>query len=276
MSSIADAGGQRTVEVPTQRNPNKNEIIETEHPIFVFDAQDVEQDDNARTLYDAYLELRCDFVQKMKWFDSRADDTDVYDSPELTTKYFVRLHENDRGSVNESAAEVLVGMRLTRVRNVRSSLSWSMLNEPMKEEILSENGEDIKWLNEVGKANKLWDLTRLVNQLDGRAGSRETVEAMLTVFGAGLGEVKTDDESDDLPISWIFLTTPYIKRLLDRSGIRHRVIASGKVDVHDNKESYLCIVDPAESYSTLAEADDTMHKRTFQLVSGGLRNAHAL
>src|SRR5688500_18268575 len=102
--------GNHTTEASvTITNPNKGEHLEGGSPVFVFTAHDAEISEGADTLYEAYMDLRRDFVQRMKWFNSRTDDTDVYDNPNLGSRYFLRLHENENGT-----AQALVGMRLTR------------------------------------------------------------------------------------------------------------------------------------------------------------------
>ncbi len=198
------------------------------------------------------LKFRQQFMVKMGWFDeSHTDDRDRYDGV-LST---VHLMERDEHG------DILSGMRLTRLGSLDESLSVQMLegNSSMHEAAVVF-GKTINYAQ-----TDLWDLTRLVHQLEGEANFVKSVESAQAIFGAGLAKTRPEDGRELL---WVFTTTELIKGFLDISGIKTEPVAQGKLRSDDEKDSYFRAIHPVTAMQFLQD-NQAIYGRTYDSVSRG-------
>lgn len=214
-------------------------------------------------------ELRLDFVKGMGWIPDAADDWDAYDGDHGTHYFIVEdaLHSET----------VTAGMRMTPVDSVEGSLSWSMLNEEMAAAARAKvgtHGESlITHLDEAAKSGNLWDLTRLVNPLDGSVDIETIKDNLLMMFGAAFAKT-TELNADPREVQWIFTTTRDMKVALDRLGIRSVPLTKGRISAHDNLDSYFCAANPFEDLAYIQHKPGYEHTR--DMVMRGLQKASAL
>ncbi len=240
--------------------------------VYKFERDEVASNQLAQLLYANYLQLRREFVIGMRWFNSREDDTDEYDNIDAQTRYFIKLAQEKAGL--DAEVKMTCGMRLTPVDAVEHSLSWSMLNESMKITVQKEQADSLQILQTAAEEGRLWDQTRLVHPLDGSVSSREIIEGMMYLMGAGISE--TNHTEADESTYWFFTTTTKMKDLLTKLGIQTHVLVSGRIDVHDNDESHFCYVNTPEALTTLQQSTNPVHQRTTKWVESGLENSYAL
>lgn len=187
----------------------------------------------------SYLKTRYDFVQSMGWLPGAVDDWDRYDENPATL--------NVMKSNPDNPDQVWAGMRLTRIKSIEESLSWSMLSGDLQEAALEgDNRFTMRGLLKSAQAGKLYDLTRLVANFQDEKGSmptdRETVNHVFReVFGAG---VAASTDEDGVPPTWIFVTNVSFRNHLTRMGIRTEEIVRGRNSPTDNEDSVMSIVCP--------------------------------
>lgn len=224
----------------------------------------IDHSEVAEEITTGFMKARLGFVRDvMHWVpQSTLSDADPYDADPNTT-YLVKTADQD-GSGDRS---FVAGMRLTKVNSVEESMTWNMLrNRPdIQEEISAKHGEAIKSLDAIAENEALWDLTRLVSQVDGSVSPRECAAGVQEVFGAGVTMSTQNSENT----KWLFLTTASFKRFLDVSGVVSEELYSGVITQGDKEESVMCLVDPAAAYEQLKMSENPVHKRTAEAVMRG-------
>lgn len=194
-----------------------------------------------------FTQLRTDYVLQENWpIDASGIDVDEYDRTD-STRYVIAT----------ARGQVVAGLRLTPVSRIADSLSYRMwahaydleakqaLNEYVTHEVHSED-------------YKLWDVTRLVTEANilatknprTRAESRAGLLKILAV-AANLLDSKT-------PV-WIFTTTGAMYRFMQRNAFHCEVIASGKISMDDEYESYLCVAKPIDIIRKLKESKPVLY-----------------
>lgn len=241
---------QPWIEIDTRPDQTSSEVVSSDHSTHIIFPGDVEQES---TLVQDFMDTRYQFVRLKGWLPGALDDYDRYDQ-DPDTSYALRANpEND--------AEMFAGMRLTRVPTLESSLTWGMMagNSLMQDTTLN-NEEAMREIREAEARGSLWDLTRLVVDLDGHVGISELDDVVLDVFGAGIAASR-DGGVEPL---WLFLTEKPILNYLHRLGINVSVINVNKVTPTDNYESYLCVVNPEENMVRLQASTGTRDQYAYQ------------
>lgn len=206
---------------------------------------------------DDALQTRLEFVRAMKWL-AEDDDSDRYDGNPQTYHFTKRTGEG----------QVLVTKRLTRVQNIRESLSYEMLagNEAFQAAVAARQ--------EAVADGQLWDLTRLSFPTDGSQGSAAIENGMVELFGMGEYMSKSQAEADE-KIYWIFTTTPWMMRFFDDHGIECERFGRGRLaNVDGTPETTLfCKVDVRSAVDKLAGDED--HRATYEALQRGVGEARA-
>lgn len=207
------------------------------------------------------LDMRAEYVYARGWFDKAdRDDRDRYDTDGALTYHIVcRNLPNDL----EGEGSALAAMRLTKVDDIDSSLSFSMLPSDADYRDTVKTEFD-KRLASAQRPVQLWDLTRLVDSPD-PAAKGKLLPAMLSMFGAGLRLTGDDTETDPW---WLFATTHKMKTLLDRCHIEVGVLAEMPKD-RQGKASYFCLVRPVDAMEKLSKSPDEMARLAYSHVSAG-------
>lgn len=231
-----------------------------------------------RTL-DEYRALRTQFVLEMNWFTEdelpAGGDSDFYDqlnnpdAPNVPDPE--KWHTSTIVGRDEKDGEIIAGARFTRIPSVERSLSWSMLSQEMKDQVPPEALDE---LNEVADSGDLYDLTRLVNQLDGSAHQASIVMAMLKIFGAGVA--KTCEGSKNVEdVTWVYTTTPEMHELLAGLGVQQDLLAKADIpDATGKPEGVLfCSVKVMESLRNIQSNPDNAFAAKH--IERGLREAQA-
>ncbi|OBI05496.1 hypothetical protein A5715_02595 [Mycolicibacter heraklionensis] len=195
-------------------------------------------------LLNALLPFRADFISRMGWLpENQAGDVDRYD--DLPTTIHLAIKEF-------GTTTIIAGLRLTPATSVEESLSWSMFAHNSKMVAAARRYQDAEGsylltaLNEVGERGMLWDLTRLVNRLDGDPA--QVVAAMMELFGVGHGIIRSRyQEADRVRVRWIFTATELIVASLRRLGVEVTILTDGHINDKDVMKSYFCMVDPERS-----------------------------
>lgn len=229
--------------------------------------------ENATELKDL-KELRSKFVSLMGWFPEGHEDDDRYDRMDETFHLAIRDYESTK---------IVAGLRLTQVESFEKSLSWSMIenHDEMTDQIkghINERGQNtFDELNRLTDEGNVWDLTRLVNPLDGSVDATQMVGAIVELFAVGtaLTAQRNDEIEKTEDLKWIFATTPLLKQSLDRLGIGHEVLARGRVSPEDEYESYFCVTEPMNVLQSLYNKQDK-YAFTIQHVADGFKKANAL
>lgn len=258
-------------------NLNTPETIRRGAPLEILDTLPVTHEQQ-RTL-DDYRALRTQFVLGMNWFNEQdlpeGGDLDFYD----------RLNDLDEPSVpdpeswhtttvvgrDEKSGEIVAGARFTRIPSVERSLSWSMLPQEMKDQVPRAALEE---LNETADGKDLYDLTRLVNKLDGSAHQATIVMAMLKIFGAGVAKTCENAKNVD-NVTWVYTTTPDMYELLSGLGVQQDLLAKADVpDATGEPEGVLfCSVKVMESLRNIQS--DPNNAFAAKHIERGLREAQA-
>lgn len=204
------------------------------------------------------LSERLRFVKAMRWFPSDFhDDWDRYDN-ETSTYHFAR--RDDSGSI-------ITAMRLTPVESAEDSLSFGMVGaNPGMQEAVSGN-------HQVFTDSKVWDLTRLVFPLDTSHDPKVVQNAMIELFGMAARVSAGELDHPDQDVHWIFTTTPWIIRFFKKTGIEHKILASGKLPDIDGMEktTLFCAVDVAAAIESLSVSEK--HGDTYRHLQIGAREA---
>jgi len=217
-------------------------------------------------LHDKFMKLRLAYVTAMGWRKDISTDQDTYDL-DPSTSFYIKT----RDSIEDNPdSPIVCGMRLTRVRSFRDSLSWHMFDgrPEIQTQIEMFNSSQLERLEIAAGKGELWDLTRLTPQIDGSVDKNEIAGAIHELIGSAIVETAIKEGTKPL---WVFLTTDMFKRYLDTSGITHDVIFSGKVNPTDYEASHLCIADPVAAYNYVQSSKLTRHERTFAAATRGIR-----
>lgn len=225
------------------------------------------------------------FEEVLPWLkDLSADgrqDVDFYDV--LDTTLHLALMDRDTD-------EIIAGLRLTRVPSIEDSLSWGMLknSDDMKRQAYEKKELDntlvMDRLNRIAANGNVWDLTRLVNPLDGGTDFAKVVGGMMELFATAYGVMRKNTPPEEWnDIRWVFNGTGMVKAALEHLQIQHDVLAKGQVskkdvDAYGNViNSYFCVVAPE---SALRYIQDHAHEQDFvfpyQHTENGLKKANAL
>ncbi len=226
-----------------------------------------------------------DFSKELPWLnelDERGrSDVDFYDTLNSTLHFMLTDHEN---------GQIIAGLRLTRVPSVEESLSWSMFkgNSDIMQQAYSHTDGDgigtLVKLNEAAQRGNVWDLTRLVNPVDGTVDIAKVMAGMMELFGTGYGAIRkqTSPEEQD-EVRWIFNGTEMIKAALEHLQVQFDVVAQGQIskkDVDQNGnpvKSYFCMV---KAESATQYIYDHANEREFvfphEHLDNGLRKANAI
>jgi hypothetical protein len=222
------------------------------------------------------IKMRSAFVTALGWFEKGHIDGDVYDIDPRTQHMVFRHEQSD---------DIIAALRLTSVDNVKSSLSWEMIQSNPKlvfevESHIDEDGQStLDDLNHAASTGNLYDLTRLVSPLDGSATISEIKGAMVELFGYAAGVTAPDikDEATDLDnlhnVRWLFASTESLERMLTSMGIEHTVLTKGRVSEKDTSDSCFCVVKPIEAMRAMYERTDGSAKRVQDQVTAGLSRA---
>lgn len=209
--------------------------------------------------YQEILALRDRFVTGMGWLKDieRLDDRDRYDEEMAGSLHFYT--KNDSGLLEAS-------MRLTPVVSIDKSLSVEMLvNSP---EALEGYCQYRAELHALCKRGNMWDLTRMVHPLDGSVEPEAIMAGMVKMIGAGINACQTRHATE--PPVWIFTTTIAMEQALNNLGIKHDIVAGGKLSADDNEDSLFCVAKP---HDALYYVQDNPQEYAFTVrhVSDGLR-----
>lgn len=206
------------------------------------------------------LEERLRFVRALKWLpEDHVDDSDRYDNtPE--TYHLTRRAEDGR---------VLATMRLTKIENIKESLSYEMLhgNQELQEVIAGQQS--------TVADGELWDLTRLSFPLDGSQQSARIDDAMVELFGMG-EYISTLGAGEKGAVYWIFTTTSWMKKFFDDHGIEYQMLGQGALTNADGRpeKTLFCSVDVRSAVATLK--DDPVHQLTYAALGRGMEEARRL
>lgn len=162
-----------------------------------------------------------------------------------------------------------VSLRLAAAESLPDSMSWLMLakNEHANSDAgammrqIMESVDPIDGhsyfdeMNEAGKRGELKDLNRLVSDLEIKGKTGEEVMAEIEKVKGMLLETFSYALATTTGLKgeprWGFLTTGTIKAVLEQMGIKHIVLASGKVSEGDKEDSYFCMVKPQEALDAI-------------------------
>lgn len=248
---------------------------------FKYDDIEISWGDSNPEALKGLKDLREDFVTALGWFERPHDDTDRYDENPNT----LHLALYDNSNAEAERRQIAAGMRLTQIGSVEDSLSWSMLerNPLMRleaHEHIDKNGlNSIQELNRVAADGNLWDLTRMVNPLDGSVKPEKIVGAMVELIGMGIAKTSRRGEKKDFDdLAWLFITTPSMKNALDHLGIENEVVARDYVSEGDKDVSYVCYAKPADALREVYQGKDADLKYLFtqENVAKGLSKADAV
>lgn len=217
----------------------------------------------------ACLRLRADFVRQMGWFDGLRDDSDRYDA-DPTTLHFALTAEPDQ--------RVAAAMRLTRVPSVGSSLSWAMLSPEMAgaaATAVDDAGRNlVRTIDEAAGQGQAWDLTRLVNPMDGSVARKEILGGLIQMLAAGMqATLGRSDAPGTGDTYWFFTTTAPMQAAVQAVGIRHTVLARGRISPTDSTESCFCVGTLLAAYDVIMNDPKYAFARTHALE--GLHKATA-
>lgn len=211
-----------------------------------------------------FMDLRLRYVTEMGWRDGLESDADRYDA-NPDTHYFLRYRAADGGD-----SPLIAGLRATRVPSVYDSLTWSMLGGDAERQsgIIAEHLRLFTRINHAAATPDagLWDITRLVSQLDGSATAAETLSSIYQLLGMVLYKSVVEPEADPV---WMFLTTPTIKRMFEMSGIPCTVLFGGRVSPGDEDDAFLCVSEPKRAFNSIGHSSSPTHRRAFGQVLAG-------
>lgn len=248
------------------------------------------------------LPFRADFVDAMKWSPEESQhpidftkelpwlrdldehdrsDVDFYDTLDSTLHFLL----TDRGS-----DEIIAGLRLTQVPSVEESLSWSMFkdNSDITRQAYDHTDGDgvgtLAKLNEAARRGNVWDLTRLVNSVDGNVDITKIMAGMMELFGTGYGAIRKQTAPEEqADVRWIFNGTEMIKAALEHLHVQFDVIAQGQIsnkDVDQNGKpvkSYFCMVKAESATQYIYDhADERSFVFPHKHLDNGLRKANAI
>lgn len=229
-----------------------------------------ELDDLTHKIADGYLDARLQFVKLFGWRSAEeTSDVDEYDTnTSIETVSCVKVKPTDtQDGAKEVEPSVVAGLRLTRVPDVPSSMSFHMLGEnpalQAEVEEASAHNEDITRATQSGR---LWDLTRLIGQVDGSASGVEISKGIQELFGVGVEETCPDNSYDS---AWFFVVTEDMKGFLDKLGIEYDIMAKGYVsqkDAGNGNTSYVCYTNPGRAYENLGQQESSRSRRAFELM----------
>lgn len=209
--------------------------------------------------YQEILGLRDRFVRDMGWLKGveRQDDSDRYDEESAGSLHFYT--KNDRGLLEAS-------MRLTPVASIDESLSVEMLaGSPEALEGYYQYREELRDLSQRGN---MWDLTRMVHPLDGSVEPEAIMAGMVKMIGAGISACHTHHATE--PPVWIFTTTIAMEQALNNLGIKHDVVAGGKLSADDSEDSLFCVAKPLDALYYVQDNPEE-YAFTVRHVSDGLQ-----
>lgn len=212
------------------------------------------------------MALRLAYVTAMGWLDLSASDADRYDD-DAGTRYFLRYAERTSGPAADAIA---AGVRATRVTSVYDSLTWSMLGSDAgrQADIIAANLQLFTRINRAAgdPAAGLWDITRLVCPVDGSVPAAESVAGIYALLGMMMYETAVGPDADP---TWMFLTTPAIKKLFEMAGVACTIVYAGRVSPDDQEDAYLCVAQPRGAFARLRESTAPVHRRVFARVQAG-------
>ncbi len=201
--------------------------------------------------YAKYLKARETYVGVKGW-KVDGPEQDLYDHRQ-STLYCLKMAGLDTGEANR----FVMGMRLTRVGAFEKSLSYDMMR---KNPFMQQTARS-RFSKTTFEGEEIWDLTRLVPQLDGSVSKLEIIKSIPEIFGLGLSVTGTDKAS------WVFLTEPDFLDWLRASGIGCEELTRGLVTPGDEEESVLCRVRPRGAFDNMAELEGYREKRTYQAIA---------
>lgn len=230
-------------------------------------------------------QIPIDFTSELPWLkdldEHGRSDVDFYDTLDSTLHFLLTDREND---------EIIAGLRLTQVPSVEESLSWSMFkdNSDIVRQAYDHKDDDgadtISKLNEAAQRGNVWDLTRLVNSVDGNVDIAKVMAGMMELFGTGYGAIRKQTAPEEqADVRWIFNGTEMIKAALEHLQVQFDVVAQGQIskkDVDQNGrpvKSYFCMV-KAESATQYIynHADERNFVFPHKHLDNGLRKANAI
>lgn len=180
------------------------------------------------------LDLRSRFMKAMGWRKDD-DDRDFYDGSERTA-HFVKYNSENK---------LATSMRLTEVESVDNCLSHLMTRgcPEMYAQVKSRAAE----IDEAAVGGGVWDLTRLVHPMDGSVSPHDIVEGITDMIGLAIAKTSNGEVGENPNLTWVYTTTPQMKRTLDGLGIVGEVIAEGRISPGDEDISYFCMIKPYEA-----------------------------
>ena len=210
--------------------------------------------------HERIMQLRHDFVVAMGWLKDveRNDDTDKYDEPSANSLHMYK--EGEDGVLHAS-------MRLTPVHAFDDALSVEMLGG--SEEALRELEPHRENLKEICKRGNMHDLTRMVHPLDGSVDPGDIMAGMVQMIGMGIHKTAPTEDTPE-PV-WIFTTTIAMENALNHLGIKHEVLAGGKLAREDKEKSLFCVAYPLEALEFVRNNPDE-YSFTVEHVTRGLQS----
>lgn len=218
-------------------------------------------------VYRQYQEERVRYVVRRGWFPAgHSSDEDVYDHSDSTV-YCIATSGHGR---------FLAGMRLTRVNGIDACLSLRMLdsNGSMASRAESLLAADPA-VCEALSGGLLFDLTRLVSDLDGRREGMAAATGSKCVVDLLAMAVRSSCVASRVTV-WIFATHRPLLGFLDGMGIGYTVLQRGRVSAGDTEDTYFCLTRPDlvfDRLNAVAARGGAGIARRARLVEGIARSA---
>lgn len=184
-----------------------------------------------QALLDELLPIRENFViDKMHWRDFDHKEGDPYDFTPDTLQLALRVGQNGE-------AKILSSLRLTKVPRFDAALSLGMVKqqETMHDEALV--AAEAYNLDATAARGNLYDLTRLVSNIDETDDISQVLGSFMELFGVAAGTLRNmaPTKFDQEDIKWIFVVTDTIKGVLEAQGVEMTRLTDGYVSEKDEK-----------------------------------------
>lgn len=187
-----------------------------------------------QALLDELLPIRENFViDRMHWREFGHKEGDPYDLTPDTLQLALRVGQNGE-------AKILSSLRLTKVPSFNAALSLSMVKQQnaMHDEALT--AAEAYGLDATAARGNLYDLTRLVSNIDQTDDIGKVLGSFMELFGAAAGTLRnnTPAKFDQEDIKWMFVVTDTIKSVLEAQGVEMTRLTDGYVSEKDEQRSW--------------------------------------
>lgn len=239
-------------------------------------------------LADSVTNLRTRFVEFQRWltFKDGDYDHDRYDDIPETQVFAAGVGVSEYGvdGSSELAPETVDAcMRLTRIDNAESSLSFSMWGSKVESDEFDLSFEPHRErLQASAEAGMLYDLTRLATDYESRdfsgddvarsAALHAAVNNCFLMFGAGVAHTANPFEAVEgysgPEAIWLFTINDSVRALLDASGIEYHTLMQDEISEGDGYSSSLCYLTVSGGVSQVRNVPGFVDAR--DLVEAGL------